>query len=86
VLEGRPDWMDHAIVNPSERLHPSEKPIPLLEDLLGRVSSPGQTLVDPFAGSGSSLQAGHKQKLICYGCEILPEAYAAAMSRLGGIT
>jgi site-specific DNA-methyltransferase (adenine-specific) len=86
VTEGRPDWVDFAIVNPSDRLHPSEKPVPLLEDLISRSTTPGMTLVDPFAGSGASLEAGHKQKLICYGCEILPEAYAAALGRLGGIT
>lgn len=44
--------------------HPTEKPGPLLETLLSVVAPPGGVVLDPFAGSGSSLYAarslGHK--------------------------
>jgi site-specific DNA-methyltransferase (adenine-specific) len=44
--------------------HPTEKPGPLLETLLTVVCPPRGTVLDPFAGSGSSLYAaralGHK--------------------------
>jgi site-specific DNA-methyltransferase (adenine-specific) len=44
--------------------HPTEKPGPLLETLLSVVTPPKGVVLDPFAGSGSSLYAaralGHK--------------------------
>jgi site-specific DNA-methyltransferase (adenine-specific) len=39
------------------RLHPHEKPIPLLGSLIERHAPPGGTLFDPFAGSGPVLIA-----------------------------
>lgn len=34
--------------------HPTEKPIPLMLDLVSDFTKPGQTILDPFAGSGST--------------------------------
>ena len=82
VKEGQPDWIKQSIVSPSNRIHYNEKPIPLLIDLLERVSLPGQQLYDPFSGSGSSIKAGLKMKLICEGCELSLEAYSVAIKRL----
>lgn len=82
VKEGQPDWMEYSIVPPSEKIHYNEKPIPLLLNLLERVSLPGQHLVDPFAGSGASIEAGLKMKLFCEGTDSSLEAYAVANKRL----
>jgi len=38
--------------------HPFMKPMPVWERLINAVSYEGQTIVDPFAGAGSSLYAG----------------------------
>ncbi len=43
-----------------DRTHPVEKPVPLLRDLIRLLSKPGSTVLDPFAGSGST---GHAAKL-----------------------
>ena len=82
VKEGRPDWVECPIVSPSNRIHYNEKPIPLLMNLLERVSLPGQQLYDPFSGSGSSIVAGLKMKLLCEGCENSLEAYSVAIKRI----
>lgn len=37
--------------------HPTEKPTALLQDLLSVVAAPGSVVLDPFAGSGSTLTA-----------------------------
>lgn len=55
------------------KVHPTEKPVDLFSYLLQIVSLPGMTMVDPFCGSGSSLIAGMREKLIVRGCDILPE-------------
>ena len=86
IQEGRPDWLECPPVPESQRLHPYEKPIPMLTNLLERVSLPGQKLYDPFMGSASSLEAGIKQNLFCIGVDISPEAYATACSRMAKIT
>lgn len=80
VQEGKADWLECCIVD--NKLHPTEKPVPLLKMLLERVSLPYQTLADPFMGSGSSLVAAVQMKLLCQGCDELTESYAIALDRL----
>lgn len=38
-------------------IHPTEKPVPLLERLIEMSTNPGDLVVDPFAGSGSTIVA-----------------------------
>lgn len=40
-----------------KRLHPTEKPVPLLRYLTELLSNPGDTILDPFGGSGSTGEA-----------------------------
>ena len=46
-------WKDY----PKNELHPTEKPLSVLTPLIEAFSQPGQLVLDPFAGSGSSLIA-----------------------------
>lgn len=85
IKEGMPDWVECNPVDPSKRMHPFEKPVPLLKQLLERVSLPQQTLYDPFMGSGSSIEAGLSLNLNCIGVDNLQEAYASACSRIAEI-
>jgi DNA modification methylase len=55
-------------------LHPTMKPVGLLEKLLEDGSLPNQNVYDPFLGSGSTLIACEKQNRKCFGFE-LDEAY-----------
>lgn len=41
----------------SNRLHPTEKPVPLLRYLVSLLSKTGDVILDPFAGSGSTGEA-----------------------------
>lgn len=82
VKEGCPDWVECPPVLESQRLHPYEKPIQLLTNLLERSALPGQKLYDPFMGSAASIEAGVLQKLYCIGVDISPEAYAVANTRM----
>ena len=77
IKQGRPDWFQFDPVIGNKK-HPTEKPIPLLRELIQRSVRPGATLVDPCMGSGSSLVAGIKEKLIVYGCDVLRESYNSA--------
>jgi site-specific DNA-methyltransferase (adenine-specific) len=53
----RSDVLKYKATPPSERQHPVEKPDNLLQDLLLPTTKPGQLVLDPFAGSGSTLSA-----------------------------
>lgn len=46
-----------APVPKEERLHPAQKPVPLLAALLLGFTQPGDIIVDPFCGSGSTGEA-----------------------------
>lgn len=77
-----PDRVDKANLKnwiladyPADRGHPYGKPPLLLEYLLARVCRPGDTVLDPFAGSGASRTASENLKLDWRGCDI-DENYA----------
>lgn len=82
VQEGQPDWLECDPVLPSAKRHPYEKPVQLLIRLLERVCLPGQTVYDPFAGSGSTLEAATKLNLLSIGVDESQEAYANMLERL----
>lgn len=82
VVEGRPDWIQCQPIIGESKLHPNEKPVSLLLELLDRISLPGMNMIDPFMGSGSAIEAGVKKKLFVAGCDCLLECYATALKRM----
>lgn len=54
--------LEYAAVGTSSaaRVHPQQKPLPLLQYLIRTYSRPGELVVDPYAGSGST---GHAAEL-----------------------
>lgn len=53
-----------------ERLHPTQKPIKVLSDIIDDFSKPKDIVLDVFLGSGSTLIACEQTGRICYGMEI----------------
>jgi DNA modification methylase len=51
-------------------LHPTTKPLELVERALGNSSEPGDRVLDLFLGSGSSLIAAERTGRVCYGLEV----------------
>lgn len=70
--------MDWPRDNESEKLHPTQKPIKLLERLIEIFTDEGDVVIDPCAGSGSTLVAAHNLKRKAYGFEIKKDFYTAA--------
>ena len=51
-------------------LHPTMKPIPLIENAIKNSSKKNEIVLDIFLGSGSTLIACEKTNRICYGMEL----------------
>jgi len=66
--------------------HPAQKPVILLQELLRRSALPGNTVFDPFMGSGSTVEACHELKLPCTGLEMDQAAYGIAVKRVQGLS
>ena len=53
----------------SKKIHATQKPVPLLRHLIQASSVPGEIVLDPFAGSGSTLVAAAQLGCKFYGIE-----------------
>lgn len=62
--------------------HPTTKPIALMEQLVRDFSNPGDLVVDPFAGSGTTLVAARRLGRSALGWEMDAGYHAKAESRL----
>ena len=63
-------------------MHPVEKPFKMMEWLVDRVSLPGQTVIDPFMGSGTTIIAAIESGRKAIGIEIDPTYFADTVDRV----
>jgi len=66
--------------------HPCPKPVALWVDLLNSYTDKGQTVIDPFLGSGTTLIAAEQLGRVCYGIEIEPRYVDVAVIRWQKLT
>jgi adenine-specific DNA-methyltransferase len=71
-------------VPPAHIIHPTEKPVPLLEELIKFSTNPGDLVVDPFSGSGSTSIACVNTGRDSFAMEEDKEHYDHSMRRLDG--
>lgn len=69
--------------SPQQRIHPTQKPFPLMERLIALFSNKADFVYDPFAGSGTTLIAANKLGRRALAYEKDETVYAAACSRTG---
>lgn len=62
--------------------HPTEKPIPLMRELLQDFTNPGQTILDPFMGSGTTGVACAKMGRSFIGIELDSKYFDIACERI----
>jgi adenine-specific DNA-methyltransferase len=75
-----PDVIDWTYTG--NKLHPTQKPIGILRPLIEAFSSPGDTVLDPFCGSGSTLVAARELGRSYIGIELDPAHHGTASARL----
>ncbi|TGE29836.1 DNA-methyltransferase [Hymenobacter metallicola] len=77
--------LDFASVPTVNCAHPTEKPVDLLRWLVSTYTNEGDTVLDCFAGSGSTGHACLVEGRRFIGCELHLEYYTAALTRLQAI-
>lgn len=76
------DLVTFPKINSSKMVHPTEKPVGLLANLISSVTKPGDLILDPFAGSGSTLVAAKKTGRRFIGIELDDDYFVTAQRRI----
>lgn len=75
------EWKrDKANVYP--KIHPTQKPVNVLKRLIEIFTDEGDVVIDPVAGSGSTLRACAELGRSCYGFEIDKKFYKLAQEKM----
>ena len=83
------DFFETPVTPAGERKygkHPTQKPVALLEQMVLLLTNEGDTVFDPFMGSGSTGVAAVKNHRKFIGSEINPDYCAISMARLESVT
>ena len=73
------DWVRD---NNTPKVHPTQKPVPLLERLIEIFTDKDDVVIDPCCGSGSTLRAAIQKGRKAYGFEIKKDFFAAARDKV----
>ena len=73
------DWVRDSR---TPKVHPTQKPVQLLERLIEIFTDPGDVVIDPCAGSGTTLLAAAQLNRRAYGFEIKKDFFNAANDRV----
>ena len=74
------DWKKDKKSVCFEKIHPTQKPVPVLERLIEIFTDPGDVVIDPVAGSGSTLIAAENMGRKGIGFEIKKDFYNQALA------
>jgi site-specific DNA-methyltransferase (adenine-specific) len=83
---GRRGVFTHCVNNygRNDRPHPTSKPLSLMSELVSLFSDPGEVILDPFAGSGSTLLAARDLGRSSIGWELNRSYFDIACRRFRG--
>jgi len=76
----------HQRVDPEKLIHPNEKPVDLLKNIILDLSQDGNKLFDPFLGSGSSRIAAWDMGLDYWGCDLDKDYFCGEEKRFAAHT
>lgn len=75
-------WMDKSLSSTEPRVHPTQKPLGIIQHCILNSCPDDGIVLDPFAGSGTTLVAASQLGIRSVGMEIDPEYYKVAIKRL----
>ena len=75
----------HKSPSPQQRIHPTQKPLSLISEFVDLFSDPGDLVLDPFAGSATTVVAAAEKNRRVLAFENDPEIFDAAAQRVAGL-
>lgn len=72
------NWFEWQVDSSYPKIAPTQKPIPVLQQLIEIYTDPGDVVIDPVAGSGSTLRAAVELNRNAYGFEVDKKMYQKA--------
>ena len=72
------NWFRWQVDASYPKIAPTQKPIPILRQLIELYTDPGDVVIDPVAGSGSTLRAAVELNRNAYGFEVDKKMYKKA--------
>ncbi len=78
------NWFEFKRDNKKEypKLHPTQKPVNLLKQLIEIFTDEGDVIIDPVAGSGTTLRAARELKRNSFGFEIEKDFFEKAKTQM----
>lgn len=78
------NWFEWKRDNTKEvpKIHPTQKPISVLKRLIEIFTDKGDVVIDPVAGSGTTLRASYELGRDSYGFEIERDFYTKAKEKM----
>lgn len=70
------------MARPKDAVHPTQKPVELMAMYIRNSSKSGDTVLDPFMGSGTTMVAAIEEGRLGIGIELDPEHFTAACLRV----
>lgn len=76
------NWFEWKKDSSYPKIHPTQKSIPVLKELIEIFTDYGDVVIDPCCGSGSTLRACAELNRSCYGFEIKKNFYKEAKEKM----
>lgn len=76
------NWFNWIQDNRYPKIHPTQKPVPVLKELINIFTDYGDVVIDPVAGSGSTLRAAIELDRSAYGFEIQRDVVKEAKEKM----
>ena len=82
----KPNVVHYNRVTGEERKHNAAKPVGLMRFLIENSSGPGDCVLEPFCGSGSTLIAANQTERVCLAMEMEPKWCDVTIARFEALT
>ena len=70
---GSTNTFGYKPIHASSKVHPTERPIEMIQDILNTFTGPNSNILVPFAGSGNTLLAAANLKMTSFGFDLTEE-------------
>lgn len=80
------NWFNWERDKNANKIHPTQKPLKILKELIEIFTDEGDVVIDPCCGSGSTLVASKELKRNSFGFEIDKHFYKQAKDWINGVT